>query len=243
MKISSLLALTPILLQVQICLTAYRFVSLCWCGIQPCCGSRRSFSWGISKEWAYWSFNFHTSGIHECAFGFADYFLRQQLSRLWIGARFSFFYCRTLVEAVEAKNLLEHPGHWRIRPILADFFNLTFSLGSCRIKHIPRLKILLAHSLDKKAYLRGSSCSCTFLCRKASRCNSKMAFEAISFPMGKLLMQFSPLWGLLLPKKVEFWRRSGARGPGARDTAGCDNGDGDVASPPRRCMRGRGFVV
>lgn len=35
----------------------------------------------------------------------------------------SFFSgCWTLVEAAEAKNFLKQPGHWSIRPTLADFF-------------------------------------------------------------------------------------------------------------------------
>lgn len=36
----------------------------------------------------------------------------------------SFFTdCRTLADAAEARNLLDNPGHRRIRPILVDFFN------------------------------------------------------------------------------------------------------------------------
>lgn len=100
----------------------------------------------------------------------------------------SFFTdCQTLADAAEARNLLDNPGHRRIRPILVDFFNRASCLNSFRVSHIPRVQNLLVHSLNKKAFLcRSSNCS-SYLCSKASRCNFRMAYEAIDFPMGELL--------------------------------------------------------
>lgn len=95
--------------------------------------------------------------------------------------------CRTLVDAAEARNLLENPGHWRIRPILAEFFNIVSRLNSYKVTHIPRIKNMIAHSLAKKAFLHRSSSCCSFLCSKGFRCNLKMAYDAISFPLGKIL--------------------------------------------------------
>lgn len=79
---------------------------------------------------------------------------------------FFFSDCRSLVEAAEARNLLVNPGHWRIRPFLADFFNSTSGLNSCKVLHIPRTQNLLAHALAKKAFRNRSSPTCSMLCSK-----------------------------------------------------------------------------
>lgn len=95
--------------------------------------------------------------------------------------------CRTLVEVAKAKDLIRHPGHWNLRPTLADFFNLVSRFASYRIDHIPRIKNLMAHNLAKKAISSRIPYNCSFLCSKGSRCKSKMAFEAILFPRGNLI--------------------------------------------------------
>lgn len=57
------------------------------------------------------------------------------------------------MEPTTAWELLENIGQWRIRPLLADYFNITISLKSCKITHIPRMKNLLAHSLLERLSL------------------------------------------------------------------------------------------
>lgn len=66
-----------------------------------------------------------------------------------IGLKTCFFFtdCRSLANVAEAKNMKDNPRHWRIRPILADFFNFASDLNSHRVSHIPRSQNLLAHSL------------------------------------------------------------------------------------------------
>lgn len=66
---------------------------------------------------------------------------------------FFFSHCETLVEATESRNLIQNPRHWTIRPLLADFCNITSSLSSFKVTHIPRINNLLAHSLAKKGFL------------------------------------------------------------------------------------------
>ena len=36
--------------------------------------------------------------------------------------------CRNLVSAAKAKDLIQKPGHWKIRPTLADFFSTLFQI-------------------------------------------------------------------------------------------------------------------
>ena len=91
------------------------------------------------------------------------------------------------MEAVKAKDLIQNPGHWNLRPTLADFFNLVSGLACYRIEHIPRINNLIAHNLAKRAYFSKSPSSYSFLCSKGARCNNKMSLEAISFPRGNLI--------------------------------------------------------
>lgn len=62
--------------------------------------------------------NIHSSSNCRCSICFAGESIGQLLAATIVKA-----------EAAEAKDLLKHPGHWRIRPVLAEFFNLTSCLN------------------------------------------------------------------------------------------------------------------
>lgn len=94
--------------------------------------------------------------------------------------------CKILAEAAEAKDLLTKPGHWNIRPILANFFHAASSLNSFKVSHIPRILNLIAHSLAKRAFRQRFSSYCSFRCSKVT-CKTKMALDAMALPSGRLL--------------------------------------------------------
>lgn len=66
----------------------------------------------------------------------------------------SFFTdCGTLANAADSRNLIDNPGHWRVRPITADFHKYASCLHSLKVNHIPRAQNILSHSLVKKAFM------------------------------------------------------------------------------------------
>ena len=95
--------------------------------------------------------------------------------------------CRNLVQVAKARNLLESPGDWRIRPMLAEFLNHTSFLSSCEVRSIPRNGNVIAHSLAKKAFMQRAVSSSSILCSKSSGCKAQQALNSISFPFGKLI--------------------------------------------------------
>jgi hypothetical protein len=92
----------------------------------------------------------------------------------WNSAVF-FSDCRNLVQVARARNPLESPGDWRIRPILAEFLKHSSHLTTCEIGSIPRTANVIAHTLAKKAFTQRSSSSPSILFSKSSNCKAKQA--------------------------------------------------------------------
>ncbi|XP_062186293.1 uncharacterized protein LOC133889797 [Phragmites australis] len=70
---------------------------------------------------------------------------------------------QTLVTALHKGDIITTPGHWNLRPILAEFFNNNREI-LFEARKIRRELNKMAHSLTRKAWNQPDRTSCSFMC-------------------------------------------------------------------------------